>query len=256
MGSLLITGGSGSIGKAIAEVFYENGYSIVFLGRNIERLEKIRDGLLKGDKGWIDIVRYDAKEKREKEIVDEVFRRHKDINILVNGAGIGYYESLSDLDDEITEYIFQVNFFAPIRLTKAFLSQGGSHLNIINILSISARLPVPFSGIYAASKAALYMEMESARGELPPSVKILNVLPGRIESEFSKNAPGTKYFSHGGKRASAEDLAHVIYKAFLRGKREVIWPVKYRYILYFQRMFPKIYEEKMKKLKKEYEEKR
>ncbi len=254
--NILLTGGSGNIGREIAKIFYENGYNIIFLGRNIDRLNSIKETLLKREKGWVEIVAYDAKAGKEKEIVNSLLDKYKHIDILINGAGMGYYESLEDLDDKITKDVFEVNFFAPIRLTKAFLWQKREPLWVINILSISSLLPVPFSGIYAASKAALYMEMESARGEFERDVRIINILPGRIESEFAKNAPGTKYFSHGGNRAKAEDLAKIVYKAFLSGKNKVIWPPKYRYILYFQRVFPKIYEKKMKNLKKEYEKRK
>lgn len=294
----IITGASGAIGEALAEIFFLHGYDLILLGRSIDKLKGIKDRLLKkykaetslGEEGGkgdnlgfhpthldpstygrenglslsnneyvssyeynVNIVYYDAKEGREREIMCELEDRYGYIDLLINGAGMGYYESLIDLDDKITKDVFEVNFFAPIRLTKAFLQQSKRPLGIINILSISAKLPVPFSGIYAASKAALYMEMESARGEIIDNVKFLNVLPGRIESAFSQNAPGTKYFPHGKKRANPKDLAKVIYNAFLKGKREIIWPSKYKFILFIQRVFPAIYEGKIKKLKERYE---
>ncbi len=253
--NILITGASGNIGRAISHLFYSKGYNLFLLGRNLKKLEEIKDNLIDANKGWIKIVKYDALDKKEDKIMHEILKDCKYIDILINASGIGYYESLEDLDDNITKMVFEVNFFAPVRLTQAFLTQEKRPLWIINILSISSKLPVPFSGIYTASKAALYMEMESARGELEKDIKIINILPGRIESDFSKNAPGTKYFSHGGKRAKAGDLAKVVYNAFLKGKREVIWPQKYRYILWVQKLFPQIYESKIKKLKKEYEKK-
>ncbi len=254
--TVLITGASGAIGREIARLFYKKGHNLVLLGRSLDKLERFKKDTEEKNKGFIKIVKYDAKEGREDKLLPPLFGKIGPIEILVNGAGIGYYESLADLDDNITKDVFEVNFFAPVRLIKAFLRQEVRPLWIINILSISAKLPVPFSGIYASSKAALYMETESARGELSPDIKILNILPGRIESEFSKNAPGTKYFSHGGRRADPKKLADVVYKAFLKETREVIWPTKYKFILYFQRMFPGIYEKKMKELKKEYEEKK
>ncbi len=254
--TVIITGASGAIGREIAHIFYKKGHNLILLGRSLDKLERFKKDIEKKEKGFIEILRYDAKEGREEELIQGIFKNIGNTEILINGAGMGYYESLTDLDDTITKDVFEVNFFAPVRLIKAFLHQEVRPLWIINILSISARLPVPFSGIYASSKAALYMETESARGELPPDVKIINILPGRIESEFSKNAPGTKYFSHGGRRADPKKLAEVVYKAFLKGTREVIWPTKYRFILYFQRIFPRVYEEKMRKLKKEYEERK
>ena len=253
--NVLITGASGNIGNAIASLFYDKSYNLFLLGRNVEKLKNIKDNLLDNDKGWIEVIEYDAIKEEENKIINDILQRYKYIDILVNASGMGYYESLKDLDDNITKKVFEVNFFAPVRLTKAFLSQDREPLWIINILSISSKLPVPFSGIYAASKAALYMEMESARGEFERNIKIINILPGRIESDFSKNAPGTKYFSHGGKRAKAEDLAKVVYNAFLNGRREVIWPKKYKYILWIQRIFPRFYESRLKKLKEEYEKK-
>ncbi len=254
--TVIITGASGAIGREIARLFYKKGHNLILLGRSLDKFERFKKDTEEKNRGFIKIVKYDAKEGREDKLLLPLFEEIGPIEILINGAGIGYYESLVDLDDAITKDVFEVNFFAPIRLTKAFLHQKVRPLWIINILSISARLPVPFSGIYASSKSALYMETESARGELPPDVKIINILPGRIESEFSKNAPGTKYFSHGGRRADPKKLANVVYNAFLKGTREVIWPTKYRFILYFQRIFPRVYEEKMRKLKKEYEEKK
>ncbi len=254
---VIITGASGAIGGAIADIFYSHGYELILLGRSMERLNELKDKIYKGqNKGDIYIVYYDAKDGKEEELLKNLIDKYDNIDILINGAGIGYYESLIDLDDRIVKDVFEVNFFAPLRLTKAFLQQTQRPLWVINILSISSKLPVPFSGIYAASKSALYMEMESARGEFSNDIKIINILPGRIESAFSKHALGTKYFSHGGKRARPEDLAEVVYDAFEKEKREVIWPSKYRYILYIQRLFPDIYIKKMNNLKKVYEGKK
>ncbi len=254
---VIITGASGAIGSAIADVFYSHGYELILLGRSVERLNELKDKIYKDhNKGNVYIAYYNAKDGKEEELLEDLIKKYSNIDILINGAGIGYYESLVDLDDEIAKDVFEVNFFAPLRFTKAFLRKMQRPLWVINILSISSKLPVPFSGIYAASKSALYMEMESARGEVSDDVKIINILPGRIESEFSKHAPGTKYFSHGGKRARPEELAKVVYDAFKKEKREVIWPPKYKYILYIQRLFPDIYIRKMNNLKKIYEGKK
>jgi short-subunit dehydrogenase len=107
------------------------------------------------------------------------------LDVLVNNAGYELAGALEEHSMEEAKAQFETNFFGVVRMTKAVLplmrrqKQG----QIVNISSLSAFAPIPFMGMYSASKFAVDGYTEALRQELKP----LNIRVSQIEPGFLKS---------------------------------------------------------------------
>jgi len=115
---------------------------------------------------------------------------------------------------------------------------------------------MPYMGAYSVSKFALDAYSRSLRAELrQDGVRLMNVSPGRIQTGFGSHIiGGVKSPSTMGK-ARPEDFARKLYRAFLKGKEEWIFPGWYKLFLWFGRWFPKTYDKISVKTWKEAQQK-
>ena len=90
------------------------------------------------------------------------------IDVLVNNAGIAGLAALEEMPDAEIDRMMQVNFIAPVRLSRAVLPtmRAQGHGRIIMVSSLSALVGLPGETIYSASKAALEAMAEGLRYEV------------------------------------------------------------------------------------------
>jgi len=103
---------------------------------------------------------------------------------LVNNAGIGIGGAVEYLDLDSTRFQFEVNVFSQLAVIRAFLPliRSGNG-RIVNIGSVSGRIPSPFLSPYCASKSALASFTASLRQELHPwGIHACMVEPGQVQS--------------------------------------------------------------------------
>jgi short-subunit dehydrogenase len=111
-----------------------------------------------------------------------------DVTLLINNAGINHNTSFMTAPDiAIAREEIEINYLAPLRVTKAFapvlIKNKGAVLNLLTILS---RVSLPFMGSYCASKAASLSLTQGLRGELTPKgVRIVAALPGAIDTSMT-----------------------------------------------------------------------
>ena len=121
----------------------------------------------------------------------ELEDRHGPIDGLVNNAGIGLHASLLDSQPERIRLVFEVNFFAPLLLSRQALAAMASRRQgvIVNVTSASARRALAKMGAYASSKAALHSLSQTLRLEAAPlGVKVCEVLPISTRTKFFDRA--------------------------------------------------------------------
>jgi len=140
-------------------------------------------------------------EKVEVELLDltssdySLFDKHKDADLVMLTAGFGRLALFKDIPEDMVSTYFNVNTIPAIRIVKRFYDklQSDKPFRMGIMVSISGYMSSPFFSIYAATKAALRMFIESVNVELEAggsANRILNVSPGSIK--------GTK-FDGGGK---------------------------------------------------------
>lgn len=248
----IVTGASMGIGEAIAKAFAAEGAKVVLSSRDIARVETARQRI-----GFQERTAAFACDVRDRAQLDALLRfaldRHGKIDIWVNNAGFGLVDSVQRMDMAATRAVFDTNLFGAVeamQLLIPVLRQQGSGC-IINISSVSGFVGVPYMATYCATKHALNAYSRATRVELAGTgVKILNVCPGFVATEFSANAirgADRKKMTGGSKRGvSAEYVAKATLKAYLGNKREIVVPWYYNPVIWAYRLFPEFIESKMR----------
>ncbi len=130
--TILITGASKGIGRAIAKIFIEKGWNVIATMRN----PKIETELTKFDNvlvNELDITKPDTIERA----IHEGIQKFGKIDVLVNNAAFGQYGLFEAVTPEQVEEQYRVNVFGTMNVTRAILSHFRSHQSgkIINISS-------------------------------------------------------------------------------------------------------------------------
>jgi uncharacterized oxidoreductase len=196
--TILITGGTSGIGLAFAGEFFKLGNKVIVCGRREDRLKKISEKY----PGMITKVCDISKEKQRIELAEWAVKNFKDLNILINNAGVQYAFNLKEkidtgkLNDEI-----DTNITAPIHLSNLFVEHLSKRENsaIINISSGLAFVPLAFIPVYCATKAAIHSFTMSLRYQLKDiSIKVFEVVPPSVDTELGHDRRPDKTQTHGG----------------------------------------------------------
>lgn len=161
---VLVTGASSGIGEATARAASRGGASMVLLARRKDRLEKLAEEL-----GDALAVRCDVTDSAQ---VAQALRAALDkfgrIDVLVNSAGQGLQASIDDIKVEDFRELLELNLVAPLIMMQAVvpLMRKRGAGSIVNVSSGITFVPLPNTGAYSSSKAALTMLSSVARVEL------------------------------------------------------------------------------------------
>jgi NAD(P)-dependent dehydrogenase (short-subunit alcohol dehydrogenase family) len=144
----LVTGVSSGIGWATAELLAQHGFRV--FGTMRRPGENAPSG--------VEVLPLDVREDASvQSCVDRVLAAAGRLDLLVNNAGVALYGALEEVSTEQARAVFETNFFGVLRMTQAALplmrEQGRGR--IVNVGSVAGFLPIPFEGIYSASKHAL-----------------------------------------------------------------------------------------------------
>lgn len=133
-----------------------------------------------------------------------------DVTLLINNAGNSFNQGIISAPDlESARAELEVNYFGMASMCRAFapiLKQHGGGA-IINILSLTGKVNLPFSGSYSASKAAAISMTQSVRAELAAQkTLVVGVMPGTVETALAKAWPDPKVSPREVARATLEAL--------------------------------------------------
>lgn len=186
--TVLITGCSSGIGRALTKEFLQQGYKVYASARNIASLNDLKHENL------IALTLDVNSESDIKAVVTAIKQDCGYLSALVNNAGYAAMGPVAELTAEKLQQQFATNVFAPIALTQAcipLLRKGSNKeaAQVVNLGSISGIVTTPFSGAYCATKSALHSLSDALRMELKPfNIDVITVQPGGIESEFGNNS--------------------------------------------------------------------
>ena len=169
MKTVLVTGGSRGIGKCIAENLAKEGYNVVLnYNKSEKQAKEIKRGLAE-DGINIEIFKADVSKREEvKKLVDFTLKKFKNIDVLINNAGIAKVQMFNDITDEDWNEIIGTN------LTSAFYTVQEALPNmihnkcgcIINISSIWGIVGASCEVAYSVSKAGINGMTKSLAKEL------------------------------------------------------------------------------------------
>ncbi|HJN05522.1 MAG TPA: SDR family NAD(P)-dependent oxidoreductase [Bacteroidales bacterium] len=216
----LITGATSGIGRSCAYLFAQNNHDLILIGRRKNRLDEI-SGELKSNYNiqvlqlTLDVRDNEAVKKAISTLPDE----WKLIEILINNAGLAVgLNTLQDGDVDDWERMIDTNIKGLLYMSRAllpmFVQQNRGH--VINIDSIAGKEVYTNGNVYCASKHAVDALTKSMRDLVKHGVKVTQVAPGAIETEFSlvrfkgdKDQADNIY--KGFKPLSPDDIANVVY---------------------------------------------
>ena len=154
---ILITGASTGIGLETAIQLAEQGHKVFASMRNIEKSTLLKQTAEKrGVK--LNIMQLDVLDDQSiANCISEIIKSDERIDVLINNAGAGFIRTMEQASMDEIKQVMDVNFYGPIRCSKAVLpymrKQKSGH--IINISSVGGLVGQPVNEIYCASKFAL-----------------------------------------------------------------------------------------------------
>ncbi|KAK0361351.1 hypothetical protein LTR94_023672 [Friedmanniomyces endolithicus] len=218
--TILITGGTSGIGRALAEKFHAQGHRVIATGRRralLDTLEETCPGLVGLE---LDVSDPGAVQS----FASDVLRRFPELNVLINNAGISRPERLTgpDVDVELSRSIIQTNILGVIQMTAALLPalQMRPHASVITTTSGLAFVPRAAYPTYCATKAFLHSWILSLRTQLRgTSVEVLELAPPYVQTELAG--------SHQASDPAAMPLADYVDEALRQAERTGGYDVAY-----------------------------
>jgi len=189
--SIVITGASSGMGKAIVELFAREGANIIAVARRLERLEELAASL-KDAPGKVIPYQGDVSRQEVMEgAIDTAVKEFGRLDVLVNNAGVmDDMSPIGDFTNEKLEQVFSVNVYGPMysmrKAVQVFLEHGDGG-NIINVASLGA-MRTAAGAIYCASKAAVVsMTKNTAFMYIPNGIRCNAIAPGGIATEIASS---------------------------------------------------------------------
>lgn len=218
----LITGATSGLGYEFVKLFAKDGYNLVIIARNKQKMEQIKQSF---QSIHVTVIAKDLSiPNAVKEVIEEVEKQGITIDVLVNNAGFGLLGNFDELDIQKQVNMIQLNVTALTELTFYVLQKmkQKNEGKILNIASTAAFQPGPLMAVYYATKAYVLSFSEALVEELSGSrVTVTTLCPGATKTNFGSvaNVEGTKMFS---RAMDSEFVAKQGYNALMNRKRVVI----------------------------------
>lgn len=231
MDTVWITGASSGIGEACAYRYASQGDQLILTSSSRERLDVVAERCRQYGAGDVFVLPSDLSDLEGVGLlVRQAWDRFGGVDILFLNAGISQRTSVEDTTMDMVRQIMEINYFAPVAMTKAILpmmlNAGGGHIAVTT--SIAGKFGFPLRCAYSSSKHALYGFFETLRAEYYNKyIRVTIVCPGRVRTNISVRALDKGGQPHGimdpgqDKGMKVEDAARKIVKAIRKGKREV-----------------------------------
>ena len=182
---VLITGRSTGIGRALAQEFNGQNFTVYATARKIETLSELK-------KDGIHTLTLDVNdETKTRQIISQIINEQGKIDILLNNAGYSSVCPLSEIPLKELRLQFETNVFSAVNLIQHVVPHMVEKKSgkIVTIGSVSGILTTPFAGAYCSSKAAIHSLSEALRMELTPfNIKVIIVQPGAIRSNLGETS--------------------------------------------------------------------
>lgn len=190
----LITGASRGIGKQIALLLAENGYSVgVNYLNSEEEAKQVCELIDQGGGSAVALQANVAEASDRKRMFDHFFEAFGEIDLLVNNAGItvfgAFLETKEEQWEELTNTDWKGAYFCAQAAASHMVEHGKSGV-IVNITSIHQQCQFPEASVYGPTKAALDKFTKHAALELAPyGIRVNSIAPGctkvRVDQEFT-----------------------------------------------------------------------
>jgi short-subunit dehydrogenase involved in D-alanine esterification of teichoic acids len=185
--TVLLTGGTSGIGFELLRQLYQLNNRMIVTSSNEKHLANIK-------KQFTDIttVVCDLSDNSSvRQLIDKCWKDHRDINVLINNAGIQYNYSWTEEKDGYNKISTEicVNFTSPMQIVYGLLGMLTTKQNsaIVNVSSGLALAPKKSAPIYCATKSAIHSVTKALRYQLEnTTVKVFEIIPPPVDTAMSK----------------------------------------------------------------------
>ncbi|MBR3108782.1 MAG: SDR family oxidoreductase [Clostridia bacterium] len=213
----IVTGGSRGIGKAISQIFAQNGAVVYAIATKEGSVEQWAEEYNKGVSGDIRSLYFNISDERQcRDAVMKIKKECGHIDGLVNNAGVEFNELIGMISRDNMEKMFSVNVYGTINMLQIVSRIMGRQENggsIVNITSMTALRGSKGQLVYSATKGAVISLTKSAAKELADKkIRVNAIAPGLTNTDMMKQADPEKLQSRinnicMGRLAEPEDIA-------------------------------------------------
>ena len=230
---ILITGATSGIGLSLTKEYLANGWTVIGLGRNIGKLQKLQ----KQYPGTLVIAKCDLKSKESiKNTFEAILSKFKLLNHFIFNAGIYTTHNFDELSEEVVEETMNVNLISIYRcllhIRDRIKEPSKSLIAIVS--SVAGYRGLPKSIVYGPTKAALINLAESLKIEtLKYNVNVKLICPGFVDTPATKvNSFKMPYL------ISSEKASKIIINKINKKGFEISFPFPFNFIMKFARIIP------------------
>ncbi|AFZ37242.1 3-oxoacyl-(acyl-carrier-protein) reductase [Stanieria cyanosphaera PCC 7437] len=181
----ILTGASSGIGKATALAFAKAGINLALVSRSLDKLEAVAEAVravgVEAQVYPLDLAQVEIVQAKLKAIAEEF----GPIDFLVNNAGIGYTNLLSQTSLADWQQVINLNLTSVFQCIQGVLPQMRQRHQgtIINVASIAAHQAFPEWGVYSVSKASIIaLSKTLAVEERTNGIRVMTISPGAVNT--------------------------------------------------------------------------
>ena len=250
--TVIVTGASSGIGKALAEHFAALGANVVLGARHEDRLQRIVDGIAACGGSAVYSVCDVTEEPDCKKLVDTAVERFGGVDVLICNAGLSMRAIFDDVELSVLHRLMDVNFWGAVNCCKYALPYlQATKGSIVGISSVAGLHGLPGRTGYSASKYAMTGFLETLRIEnLKKGLHVMIACPGFTASNVRFSALTANGSQQGetprdeSKMMTAEQVARIVGRGILRRKRLCLMEIEGR-ATYFVKKFAPAFLDRM-----------
>jgi NAD(P)-dependent dehydrogenase (short-subunit alcohol dehydrogenase family) len=189
----LVTGATSGLGRAMAYALARNGAEVIVVSRKPDACQRVAKEIADATgQATYGIATHVGKWNEIDRLVQTVVDHHRTPDILINNAGISpLYESIESITEELFDKTIAVNLRGTFRLSaligRRMVADGGG--SIINVSSVGAIRPDPYSLPYCAAKAGVEVLTGGLAKVFAPTVRVNCIMPGAFMTGMASGWP-------------------------------------------------------------------
>lgn len=240
----VVTGGGSGLGEALAHQLARAGARLAVVDLRPERAERVADELRRRGCDAAALVA-DVGDRAAVACTFAAIGEHFGrVDLLVNCAGRSMLVPFLEMTDDDLDWILGPNFLGVVHCTRAAIPLMPRGSRIVNVTSVSGRVPTPGEAFYSACKAAVVSLSESLEAELGGrGIEVTVVLPGEMSTALFAEHPSWERRPDFQRRMEIppDRVAQAIVRAVRRDRFEVVDRVSMRAALLVQRVAPRLF---------------